>query len=136
MVKFEHIFFSGKPPVVNCAAVVSIVDSQPSDYSVAVGSSMGGATVLEAAKRGVVRSPVVLLAPALKKVITLKSSEQRRNDIMEAWYAEFNSQVSEAVKKRSVIVHGVLDDVVPIEDSREFSARTGIRLVEVPGEVD
>ena len=94
---------------------------------------MGGATVLEAAKRGVVNAPMLLLAPALKKVITLKASEQRAAAIMDAWYAEFNSQVSEDMKKCSVVVHGVLDDVVPIEDSREFCSRTGIRLVEVTG---
>ena len=113
--------------------VVGILDAEPRDYSITVGSSMGGATALEAVRRGVVTGPVLLLAPALKRVSTLYATEDRAREVMAEWYEQFNRVATEEMKRNMLVVHGVQDLTVPIEDSRELCQATGIRLIEVPG---
>jgi pimeloyl-ACP methyl ester carboxylesterase len=80
---------------------------------VVVGSSFGGAIAVELLHRGVWAGPTVLLAQAAQKLGRIAT-------------------LPEGV--RVILVHGVRDTVVPIEDSRAL-AKTGtaplVRLVEV-----
>lgn len=85
---------------------------QARPVDVLVGSSFGGAVVLELLRRGAWSGPTVLLAPAYRVFGNVR-------------------QVPEGVPV--TIVHGTRDAVVPIEHSREL-ARTGspelVRLLE------
>ena len=88
----------------------ALAERQP---DVVVGSSFGGAIAVELIDRGLWRGPTLLLAQA-----ALKLGQARR--------------IAPGVPV--LLVHGLRDDVVPIEDSRALAA-TGtpslVRLVEV-----
>ncbi len=83
---------------------------------VLVGSSFGGAVALALLQRGLFRGPTALLAPA---------------------HGFYGVPARIPDEQRVLIVHGVRDDVVPIDGSRELS-RTGtpglVELVEVEDE--
>lgn len=82
---------------------------------VVVGSSYGGITAVLAAMRTCVKlRGVVLCAPALERRESPNSSPERLY-----------------VAAPTVIVHGKLDDMIPIKVSQRFAVRTGARLVEV-----
>jgi hypothetical protein len=80
---------------------------------VLVGSSFGAAVAVELLRRGFWRGPTLLLAQAARA----RDREVRLADGVRVW-----------------LVHGLRDDVVPIDDSRVL-ARTGtwelVRLIEV-----
>jgi pimeloyl-ACP methyl ester carboxylesterase len=116
-------------------AVVNIIDEQEKDYSVVVGSSMGGAIAIEAARRGIVTTPILLLAPAIKKILTLGATESRAAEIMTQWYAAFNGAAEGTASRRILVVHGASDGTVPIEHSVELCKAIGAQLIEVPGKV-
>lgn len=83
-----------------------------------VGSSFGGAVLIELLKRGAIPSgsPVLLLAPAHELVCTLAMLDQNLDAI--------------DIKSHSVLIcHGSKDTVVPLEHSRRLSAHLGVRLV-------
>jgi pimeloyl-ACP methyl ester carboxylesterase len=80
-----------------------------------VGSSYGGITAVLAAERAGVDLPgLVLCAPALER-------------------AEAPNEAPEKLKAPcpTVIIHGVHDDVIPLDVSKRFAARTGAKLIEV-----
>jgi len=81
---------------------------------VVVGSSFGGlvAAVLASRHPDRVRS-LVLMAPALH----------------DHWGASVRT--IDRVPERTVIVHGVQDDVVPVAASRAFAVQFGVELIEV-----
>jgi pimeloyl-ACP methyl ester carboxylesterase len=69
-----------------------------------VGSSFGGAVTVALLQEGVIRVPVVLLAPAVRRLGV-------PNLLPEG--------------TRAVILHGENDDLVPLEDSRALAATGG-----------
>ena len=76
-----------------------------------VGSSYGGAVAVLASMRAQIPLPgIVLCAPALDRV---DEPGQLR------------------AVARTIILHGLADDVVPIEVSREYARRTGAELIEL-----
>ena len=78
---------------------------------VVVGSSFGGAVLCALLKRGLYRGPSLLLAPATRL---------------------YDPQVALPRGRAIVIVHGIADDVVPIELSRALAASApGVVLHEV-----
>ena len=80
-----------------------------------VGSSYGGITAVLAAKRAGVSLPgMVLCAPALEL-------DEAPND----------SPHELKALCPTTIVHGISDEVIPVEVSRRFAKRTGAKLVEV-----
>ena len=110
---------------------------------VIVASSLGGAIALEAARQNIFdpKTPILLLAPALKRIITgsilsgdVHDDENRQNRRMQEWYASFGGG-SEGSKNRGriVVAHGELDSTVRLEDSRELCREIGATLMEVPG---
>lgn len=80
-----------------------------------VGSSYGGiTTVLAAMAAGVTLPGIVLCAPALERAEEPNTSPETL-----------------ALVGPTVIIHGTEDDVIPIEVSRRYAARTGATLIEV-----
>ncbi len=78
---------------------------------IVVGSSFGGAVAVLASMRAGIRLPgIVLCAPALNRV---EEPDQLR-----------------AVAP-TIILHGLSDDIVPIEVSRSYAQRTGVELIEL-----
>lgn len=92
--------------------------SQPVD--VVVGSSFGGAVALALVRAGVWTGPTVLLCPAQARVAARAGQPCPSLD-----------GVAAEVARRLVVIHGVPDDVVPIDDSRALVAGTRARLLEV-----
>ena len=82
------------------------------DYIV-VGSSFGGITAALAASSGARALGYLLCAPSLENEQSWLPQEQL------------------ATLPNALILHGVSDDVVPIEVSRKYAARTGTPLIEV-----
>ncbi len=79
---------------------------------VVVGSSFGGAVALSLLGEGRWSGPTVLLAPA-------SQLGSRR--------------LALPAGARVVVIHGELDDTVPVEHSRELVRGTGAKLLVVPG---
>jgi pimeloyl-ACP methyl ester carboxylesterase len=80
-----------------------------------VGSSYGGITAVLAGMRAGVELPgIVLCAPALER------DEEPNTD-----------PTTLALVGPTIIIHGVQDDVIPIDVSRRYAARTGAKLIEV-----
>jgi alpha/beta superfamily hydrolase len=79
-----------------------------------VGSSFGGAVAVALLQEGVIRVPVVLLAPAVRRLGV-------ENVLPEG--------------TRAVILHGENDDVVPLADTRALAATggTGVTLRVIAG---
>lgn len=113
-----------------------------------VASSMGGAIALEMMRHGMIKVPVLLLAPAFKNVKfggadTKKLSKDAMDAVMDPWYeellkeigaensigAEENKQKKKSLKFRVIVVHGDQDTVVNIEDSQELCDRTGAEFI-------
>jgi hypothetical protein len=100
--------------------VMSSVAHTPPDLVVA--SSMGGAIALEALRKGTISSPVILLAPALGRLLGKNNMDQ--------WCDEFIARDNHG-KHPIIVVHAVMDDVIDIEHSRQLCHRIGAELLEV-----
>ena len=94
---------------------VDLVSSIISEYPYVVGSSYGGITaVLAAMKAQVELRGLVLCAPALERA------------------EEPNTDPSKLLRVGpTVIIHGVHDDMIPMEVSERYASRTGANLVKV-----
>jgi hypothetical protein len=102
----------------------AVLDCNP---DLVIASSMGGAIALEAIKRGSISCPVILLAPALKRLVGIDQNT------IETWYREFNEERQKIQKpERIIVISGVLDDTVLIDDSRELALRLLMEIIEVP----
>lgn len=118
-----------------------------------VASSLGGAFALEVRRQGIASAvPMLLLAPALKRLLCSSASSELECDvIMDRWYQEFNSKnpVSSSPSSSSsshdgqgqgrgrdhgqiIVVHGALDTVVPLADSEELCRKIGARIIVAP----
>ncbi len=83
-----------------------------------VGSSFGGAVVVEMIRRGAISCPVILLAPAAQLVADMCNSG--------------DAFCAPAYAGRQVlIIHGAQDTVVPVEQSRALAKGLQCTLVEV-----
>ena len=114
-------------------------------FDIVVGSSMGGATIVEAlARQGqLFQCPVLLLAPAQKTVrkkfsVSDEGSFDPQSGLMSVstMYSEINRYRKECPTglQKLVIVHGAKDTVVSIDDSKEFASNVvGAELIEVGG---
>jgi pimeloyl-ACP methyl ester carboxylesterase len=127
--------------MLNGAAAIGEEAAKQFQPDIVVASSMGGATALELIKRGVIKVPTLLLAPALKK-LKLGAAESSTLDpayvdsIMNPWYEEFSKQVlrpSGEVAVPIIVVHGDADDVINIEDSRELCSLCKGELITIAG---
>lgn len=111
------------------------LEATPRDGGVVVASSWGGAVATVALAKGAWLGPTILIAPAYKTAMRRRASDA--DGTPDAVYAAIRARFSEPdariLSSQIVIVHGTADDVVPIEDSREFAAKTGIRLIEIDG---
>lgn len=90
---------------------VKVVMPLMQHVSIVVGSSFGGAVAVLASMRAGIRlKGIVLCAPALDRV-------------------EEPAQLHAVAP--TIILHGLSDDVVPIEVSRRYAQRTGVELIEL-----
>lgn len=101
-----------------------------------VASSMGGAIALETRRQGTFSStPLLLLAPALRRIFCSSASYADEADrIMLDWYNDFNLKTSLAKGGPITVVHGGMDDVVPLGDSEELCRHIGARLIVAPND--
>lgn len=112
-------------------------------FDIVVGSSMGGATIVETlARRGhLFKCPVLLLAPAQRAVRNkfgipddTKCDPKFGPMSMSMMYSEINRYRASEGMQRLVIVHGTKDSVVSIEHSKDFVNNVpGSELIEVEG---
>lgn len=102
---------------------------------VLVGSSWGAAVAASLLALGPWRGPTVLLCPALRQIERwmYPRGPLPSSAITAAGVAERLASLPKTVKARCLIVHGTRDRVVPLEDSRWLSQRSGIRLMEIQG---
>ena len=120
--KYQALMAAGFEPIApdcrgkDLAERVALVTELLAEHRpVVIGSSYGGITAVLAAERAGVELPgMILCAPALELA-------EPPNDAPHALRALCPT----------TIVHGLRDDVVPIEVSRRFAARTGATLIEV-----
>jgi uncharacterized protein len=127
----------------------------PGERAVVFGSSLGGLTAARLAERDPRVSALVLLAPAFQLA---RRWQETLGDDFEAWRRTGWREVLDHATGRparvdfgfveeaaaldvgfpevgvpTLILHGLADDVVPIERSREFAAaRPHARLIELP----
>ena len=88
---------------------------------IVVGSSWGGAVVVELMRRGDWNGPTILLAPAVHRVCT----RTRQGD---------SREIARQLRgKRIVIFHDPTDDVVPFADSEVLAAEGQLELRAVDG---
>lgn len=87
-----------------------------------VGSSFGGAVLIELLKRkSLPPGPLLLLAPAHQLVCSKAKMDQN--------LSETNGH------GRSILIcHGVNDSIVPLEHSKHLSTSLGAKLLEIPSE--
>lgn len=91
---------------------------------VVVASSWGGAVALGLLETGVWAGPTVLMAPA---------ADVSNRSVRQVWPL-WQPQIPASAASRCILVHGSLDDTVPVESSRELAARhTFAEFVEVAG---
>jgi hypothetical protein len=96
----------------------ALLQEQP---DIVVGSSWGGAVVVELMCQGAWNGPTVLLAPAVHRVCTKTGRGDSR-------------QIAQALRgKRVVIFHDPTDDVVPFADSEALAAEGQLDLRAVDG---
>jgi pimeloyl-ACP methyl ester carboxylesterase len=100
-----------------------------SSSDVLLGSSWGGAVALRLLADGIYTGPAVLLCPAHRLI------DSHAPALREATTAAISRLAALPATRRArmLIIHGTADTTVPLADSRELSAATGIRLVEVEG---
>jgi len=96
----------------------ALLQEQP---DIVVGSSWGGAVVVELMRRGDWNGPTILLAPAVHRVCT----KTRRGD---------SRDIARQLRgKRIVIFHDPTDDVVPFVDSEVLASEGEFELRSVDG---
>jgi len=146
---FEHLRLSAMIEATRAAI------GGPDDRAVLLGSSLGGLTAARVAERDPRVRALVLLAPAFQLAHRWRTS---LGADLEAWrrtgwrevhdhttgglarvdFAFFEDAAAldagyPDVRVPTLVLHGLSDDVVPIERSRDFAAgRTHVRLVELP----
>jgi hypothetical protein len=94
---------------------------------IVVGSSWGGGIAVMCAARGLFSCPQLLLAPSLQLMV--EHLEEGDGPWLNVW----DENVSAETTRRSLIVHGDQDDMVPLDHSRRLADRTGIPLEVVSG---
>lgn len=125
----------------------------PGDRAVLIGSSLGGLTAARVAERDPRVVALVLLAPGFQLVERLRALpgwddwqrtgwreihdyQERRPARVDFGFAEDAMAVDAGtpdVQVPALILHGVHDDVVPIDGSRAFAAgRPNVQLIELP----
>ena len=104
-----------------------------SDADVLVGSSWGGAVAAALLAQGAWAGPTVILCPAVRLIDRWPPGVVPAfgPNLTHAGITAGLASLSPSVKARCLLVHGCLDETVPISDSRELSSRTGISLYEV-----
>ena len=100
-----------------CLAVVrrTIQECRP---DLVIGSSWGGGLTCLLIARGEIQGPVLLLAPALKRMCIASGNERYNFDAIRL-AVHRNVAATEGQEVR--IVHGNRDGIVPLQDSRELA---------------
>lgn len=88
---------------------------------IVVGSSWGGAIALICVGQGIYKGPLLLIAPALEKVL-----KKVHPSDYEKWHP--HGKITPEVTQQIFTIHGDKDDVVPLEDSIALEKNMGIRL--------
>jgi pimeloyl-ACP methyl ester carboxylesterase len=102
------------------------------DRAVVFGSSLGGLTAARVAEEDARVSALVLLAPAFRIVDRWRDRNDTRLDLEDAERIDSRNDGWPDVRVPTLIVHGVRDDVVPIDGSRAWArGKPHVRLVEV-----
>ena len=118
------------PEHLRLSAMIDVVRARLADDTIVIGSSLGGLTAARVAEREARVKALVLMAPAFQ----LAARWRGQPDVD----PEFLADVAAIdvgwpdVRVPALILHGVRDDVVPIEHSRSFAAgRANVELVEL-----
>lgn len=98
---------------------------------VVVASSWGAAVATLALARGVWCGPTLLLAPALQHAVKAAGAAVPELQPSAIYAAIATLRPDE--RARILIVHGEQDETIPLQNSREFAAAAGVRLLVVPG---
>jgi pimeloyl-ACP methyl ester carboxylesterase len=146
---FEHLRLSAMIDVVRAAI------GGEQDRAIVWGSSLGGQTAARAAERDPRICALVLLAPAFG--LARRWRARLGDEGVARWRSQGSTPVDDYVEKRqrpldfgfleditltdaqppdvrvpTLVIHGVRDEVVPVEVSREFArGKKHVRLVEV-----
>ena len=88
---------------------------------IVVGSSWGGAIALICVGQGFYQGPLLLIAPALEKVLRKVHPADYEN-----WHPQ--DKISSEQVKQMLTIHGDQDDVVPLEHSKMLEENLGIPL--------
>jgi pimeloyl-ACP methyl ester carboxylesterase len=110
--------------VIRGGAEIALSSARETPPDILVASSMGGAIALECLRTGKLSVPTILLAPALGRLLDQQSIS------MKEWCDGFVAREGHG-DHPVIVVHGVKDDVIDIEHSRELCHRVGAELVEV-----
>jgi len=117
------------PDHLRLSAMIDVVRARLADETIVIGSSLGGLTAARTAERDARVKALVLMAPAFQL-----AARWRGLNVDAGFLADIRAiDVGwPDVKVPTLILHGVRDDVVPIEHSRQFGAgRSHVELVEL-----
>jgi acetyl esterase/lipase len=101
---------------------------------VAIGHSAGGHLALWAAAEGLVPAAVSLAGVC---DLAAGARDNLGNGAVRAFDPELHADADPTqrlpIDAELVLIHGTDDDIVPVEQSRQFAARSGAELIELPG---
>jgi predicted esterase YcpF (UPF0227 family) len=115
-----------------CINVMREASQDRDAFDVLVGSSWGGAVSAALLAEGAWTGPAVLLCPALRLKEQWAGESRATSLSADGVTAALASLPSER-KARCLLVHGLADETVPVQHSRELSEATGIALELVEG---
>lgn len=107
-----------------CLEVQRAALQSDNSFDVLIGSSWGGAVAAALVAEGSWKGPAVLLCPALGEL-------RRRTTTLSI--VERLAELPTERKAQCLLVHGDMDETVPLADSSKLSEETGIALVVIEG---
>ena len=111
----------------SCIAVQEAAISSAGQFDVLVGSSWGGAVAASLLASGAWTGPTVLLCPALRIRERRSGVSSHASLSTDAIIGKLAALPAER-RAQCLLVHGTGDTTIPLEDSQELSATTGIPL--------
>jgi pimeloyl-ACP methyl ester carboxylesterase len=117
--------------LLSCTKIAEAAISQ-SQHDIIIGSSWGGAVCLSVISRGKWGGNVVLLAPALKRIL-LRSEAPHAYEVLHKYYQDIRNALKENPGLKIIVVHGSEDKTVPLEDSEELCRELCVELIIING---
>lgn len=83
--------------------------------------------------KGLWKGPAILIAPAYKLAVGKRGGYDPTYSPLAIYAAMAKQLASDDYVGQVIIVHGTMDDTVPISDSREMASVIGVEVQEVEG---